>query len=57
MPKTSKIRKHPRDMTTDEALVHLFHPKVVKHVKGLVAETFKTPTPKPRKRSTKKRVS
>jgi hypothetical protein len=44
-------------MTTDEALVHLFHPKVVKHVKGLVADTFKTPIPKARKKSTKERVS
>lgn len=32
MPK----KKHPKDMTTDEALKHIFHPKIVKHVKGLV---------------------
>ena len=25
--------KHPKNMTTDEALKHLFHPKVVEHVK------------------------
>jgi len=41
-------------MTTDEALKHVFHPKVVKHVKSLVAETFKTPTSKAKKKSTKK---
>jgi hypothetical protein len=29
----SKV-KHPRDMTTDEAVTHLFHPKVVQHVKN-----------------------
>jgi len=25
--------KHPKDMTTEEAVKHLFHPKVVKHLK------------------------
>jgi hypothetical protein len=28
-----KAEKHPKDMTTDEAVKHLFHPKVVEHVK------------------------
>jgi hypothetical protein len=28
-----KAEKHPKDMTTDEAVRHLFHPKVVKHAK------------------------
>jgi hypothetical protein len=46
MSKPLKIPKHPRDMTTDEALKHLFHPKVVRHVKKLVAKTFKPPTPR-----------
>jgi hypothetical protein len=32
MPK----KKHPRDMTNEEAIRHLFHPKIVKHVKALV---------------------
>jgi len=32
MPK-KKAKKHPREMTTDEAMRHLFHPNVVKHVK------------------------
>jgi hypothetical protein len=52
MPKP--LKKHPKDMTTDEALHHIFHPKVVKHVKGIVAETFKTPVAKPSKRPLKK---
>jgi len=25
--------KHPKDMTNDELLKHVFHPKVVKHIK------------------------
>jgi hypothetical protein len=34
MPKKSKApKKHPKDMTTDEAIQHLFHPKVVKRAK------------------------
>ena len=36
MPKKSK--KHPMEMTDEEALKHLFHPKIVKavrkHLKG-----------------------
>lgn len=31
-----KKAKHPKDMTTDEAMRHIFHPKIVKHVKDLV---------------------
>jgi hypothetical protein len=31
-----KEPKHPKDMTTDEALKHIFHPKIVRHVKALV---------------------
>ena len=43
-----KKEKHPKDMTTDEALKHIFHPKIVRHVKALVdfepeyLETYKT---------------
>jgi hypothetical protein len=29
MPK----KKHPRNMSSDELMKHLFHPKVVKHIK------------------------
>jgi hypothetical protein len=34
MPKTAKAPKHPREMTTEEAIHHLFHPKVIQHVKN-----------------------
>jgi hypothetical protein len=54
MSKPLKKAKHPKDMTTEEALHHVFHPKIVKHVKGLVTETFKTPDSKPSKRPPKK---
>jgi hypothetical protein len=30
--------KHPKDMTTDEAIAHVFHPKVLKHLKKHVEE-------------------
>ncbi len=30
--------KHPKDMTTEEALEHLFHPEIVKKVREHVAE-------------------
>jgi hypothetical protein len=33
MPKVSSPFKHPRHMTTEEAVTHLFHPKVVEHIK------------------------
>jgi len=33
MPK-KKSKKHPREMTDEEALKHLFHPKIVKAVKN-----------------------
>ena len=29
-------KKHPKDMTSEEALKHVFHPKIVKHVKQIV---------------------
>jgi hypothetical protein len=28
-----KKPKHPKDMTSNELMKHLFHPKVVKHIK------------------------
>ena len=28
-----KKSKHPKNMTSDELMKHLFHPKVVKHIK------------------------
>ena len=33
MPR-KKSKKHPMEMTDEEALKHLFHPKIVKAVKG-----------------------
>jgi hypothetical protein len=30
-----KKKKHPKDMTSDELMKHLFHPRVVKHIKKL----------------------
>jgi hypothetical protein len=38
----AKKTKHPKDMTSDELLKHLFHPKVVKHVKKHVAKLNKS---------------
>ncbi|MGA2519028.1 MAG: hypothetical protein ABSG44_21110 [Thermodesulfobacteriota bacterium] len=28
-----KIVKHPKEMTADEAIAHVFHPKALRHVK------------------------
>jgi hypothetical protein len=28
-----KKLKHPKEMTTDEAISHVFHPKLLKHLK------------------------
>jgi hypothetical protein len=28
-----KKKKHPKDMTSEELMKHLFHPRVVKHIK------------------------
>ena len=50
MPKVSSSFKHPRHMTTEEAVKHLFHPKVVEHLKK---EKDKTED-KPKKRPLKK---
>ncbi len=41
-----KKKKHPRHMTSDELLKHLFHPKVVKHVKRQVAKANRKLTKK-----------
>jgi hypothetical protein len=46
MPK----KKHPREMTNDEAIKHLFHPKIVAHVR---AEVAKADASKVRKKATK----
>jgi len=31
--------KHPKDMTTDEAISHVFHPKALKHLKKHIEKT------------------
>jgi len=33
MAKSPETAKHPRHMTTEEAVNHLFHPEVVQHMK------------------------
>ncbi len=33
-----KKPKHPKDMTADEAMAHVFHPEAVKHLKNHVAK-------------------
>jgi hypothetical protein len=35
-------KKHPKDMTSDELLKRLFHPKVVKHVKKVARHGSKS---------------
>jgi hypothetical protein len=40
-----KKKKHPKDMTSDELMKHLFHPNVYKHIKK-VAATIKKSTKK-----------
>jgi hypothetical protein len=35
--------KRPDEMTTDEAIAHLFHPKVVEHAKRHAREAEKVP--------------
>ena len=32
-------KKHPKHMTTEEAAKHLFHPKIRKHLKKVLAES------------------
>jgi hypothetical protein len=45
MPKKSK--KHPMEMTDEEALKHLFHPKIAKAVRNQLREDEKRkPRPK-----------
>ena len=41
-----KKKKHPKEMTSDELMKHLFHPKVVKHLKQVAADADKKRTKK-----------
>ena len=47
-----KESKHPKDMTNDELLAHVFHPKAVKHIKKHV-ESLGTAKRKPLKKGAK----
>ncbi len=44
-----KKQKHPKDMTSDEVMAHVFHPKVVKHLKAHVAELEAAKAKRPKK--------
>jgi len=45
-----KLKKHPMEMTDDEALKHLFHPKIVRAVRKHVEGQTKT-NPKRKRKS------
>ena len=47
----AKQVKHPLEMTNDEAIKHLFHSRVVAHVKAVVK---KANAAKPKKKATKR---
>ena len=42
----TKPKKHPKDMTTEEAIKHLFPAKVIKHIKKVVGTSTKGVTKK-----------
>jgi hypothetical protein len=50
----SKKKKHPKDMTTEEAMRHLFHKRAVKHVRERIPDPKSPPKlpPDQEKRST-----
>ena len=41
-----KKKKHPKDMTTEEAITHLFTKKGVKHIKRHLAKLERSSTKK-----------
>ncbi len=43
-------KKHPKNMTTDEAIAHVFHPDALEHLKKHVKEIEEKP--KRRKKKT-----
>jgi hypothetical protein len=47
-----KKQKHPKDMNADEAIAHVFHPKVVEHLKKHLAD-LETKNPKRTKKPSK----
>jgi len=44
--KPKEPKKHPKDMTTEEAMKYLFHPKVIAHIKKEVGSATKRTTKK-----------
>lgn len=46
MSKPSNPPKHPRHMSTEEAINHLFHPEVVDHLKNQTDEPQQQPLKK-----------
>jgi hypothetical protein len=44
-----KKPKHPKDMTADEAIAHVFHPKAVKHLKAHIADLEAEKPKRPKK--------
>jgi hypothetical protein len=43
-PKKKKLKKHPKEMTTEEAIRHVFHPKIIKHLKREAIKLNHEPT-------------
>lgn len=50
--KQRKTKKHPGKMTSDELIEHVFHPKIVKHVRAILEE-HNAPKAKKSKATTK----
>jgi hypothetical protein len=36
--KKRQAKKHPSKMTSDELVEHIFHPRIVKHVRAILEE-------------------
>ena len=41
-----KLKKHPKDMTSEELAQHVFHPKVLKHAKQHLERLNQTQVPR-----------
>jgi hypothetical protein len=46
-----KAKKHPAKMTSNELVEHIFHPRIVKHVRAILEE-HNAPKSKKRKATT-----
>jgi hypothetical protein len=49
-PRKKRLKKHPKEMTTEEAIRHVFHPKIVKHLKREAVKLNNEPTRTPSQR-------